>query len=147
MSEETEIKELKAQLWGAKSTCNNCGNADCENYQRQRKSAPCELWISYRDKIIMSKEIIRDLLCLLEDYKEQIVFNEDLQKIKKAEDLFGILCFFDNTRILFFLCEFEVEIVVSGSTVTAKYNVVGAFLIDFYSIDVFALYQIQFNRL
>lgn len=29
-----EIEELKAQLWGAKSTCNNCGNADCENYQR-----------------------------------------------------------------------------------------------------------------
>ncbi len=54
---------------------------------------------------------------------------------------------FDNTHILFFLCEFEVEIVVSGSTITAKYNVVGAFLIDFYSIDVFALYQIQFNRL
>ena len=31
-------------------------------------------------------EIIRDLLCLLEDYKEQIAFNEDLQKIKKAAD-------------------------------------------------------------
>lgn len=85
-AEEKEIEELKAQLWGAKSTCNNWGNADCENYQRQRRSAPCELWISHRDKIIMSKEIIRNLLCLLEDYKEQIVFDEDLQKIKKAED-------------------------------------------------------------
>lgn len=84
--EKKEIEELKAQLWGAKSTCNNCGNADCEIYQRQRRSVPCELWISHRDKIIMSKEIIRNLLCLLEDYKEQIVFDEDLQKIKKAED-------------------------------------------------------------
>lgn len=85
-AEEKEIEELKAQLWGAKSTCNNCGNADCENYQMQRRSVPCELWISHRDKIIMSKEIIRNLLCLLEEYKEQIVFNEDLQKIKKAAD-------------------------------------------------------------
>lgn len=31
-------------------------------------------------------EIIRNLLCLLEDFKDQIPFNEDLQKIKKAED-------------------------------------------------------------
>lgn len=90
MSEEKKLEELKAQLWGAKPTCNNCGNADCENYQRQRKSAPCELWISHRDKIIMSKDIIRDLLCLLVDFKEQIIFDEDLKKIKKAEDFLNI---------------------------------------------------------
>lgn len=90
MSEEKETEELKAQLRGAKSTCNNCGNVDCENYQRQRKSVPCELWISYRDKITMSEEIIRDLLCLLVDFKEQIIFDEDLQKIKKAEDFLNI---------------------------------------------------------
>ena len=30
-------------------------------------------------------EIIRDLLCVLEDFKEQIVFDEEKQKITNAE--------------------------------------------------------------
>ena len=35
-------------------------------------------------------EIIRDLLCLLEDFSENIVFDDDKQKIKKAEDFLNI---------------------------------------------------------
>lgn len=42
------------------------------------------------EHLTKAKEIIRDLLCLLEDYKEQIVFDEDMQKIKKAEEFLGL---------------------------------------------------------
>ena len=38
----------------------------------------------------VSDEIIRDLLSVLATFKEQIVFDEDMQKIKKAEEFLGL---------------------------------------------------------
>lgn len=87
---EKEKSEAVAQLWGAKSTCNNCGNIDCENYQRQRKTEPCDLWISYKDKFSKADVIIRDLLSLLVTFQDQIVFDDEKQKIKKAEEFLGL---------------------------------------------------------
>ena len=54
---EKENAELKEQLWSAKPTCNNCGHCDCENYQRQRKSEPCALWISHKDQLTKQKKL------------------------------------------------------------------------------------------
>ena len=85
-----KLSELEAQLWGAKPTCNNCGNINCENYQRQRKKEPCDLWISYKDKFSKADIIVRDLLSLLVTFQDQIVFDEDKQKIKKAEEFLGL---------------------------------------------------------
>jgi hypothetical protein len=41
----------KSLLYCTKRTCDNCGFVDCENFQRQRKSEPCALYISYQDRI------------------------------------------------------------------------------------------------
>ena len=38
----------------------------------------------------VSDEIIRDLLSVLATFKEQIVFDDDKQKIKKAEEFLGL---------------------------------------------------------
>ena len=53
-----EYAEYKAQLWGSKPTCNNCGHTDCENYQMQRKSEPCKMWVSHKEQLAKAKEII-----------------------------------------------------------------------------------------
>lgn len=64
-----ENAELKARLFCTKETCDNCGFVKCENFQRQRKSEPCSVYISYKDRItklklqlIEAKEIIKGLL-------------------------------------------------------------------------------------
>lgn len=64
-----ENAELKARLFCTKETCDNCGFVKCENFQRQRKSEPCSVYISYKDRIIKlklqlieAKEIIEGLL-------------------------------------------------------------------------------------
>lgn len=64
-----ENAELKARLFCTKETCDNCGFVKCENFQRQRKSEPCSVYISYKDRIIKlklqltnAKEIIKGLL-------------------------------------------------------------------------------------
>lgn len=61
-----ENEELKKQLFSAKPTCNNCGHCDCENYQMQRKSEPCALWISHKDQLSKAKENIQKLTKLLD---------------------------------------------------------------------------------
>lgn len=64
-----ENAELKARLFCTKETCDNCGFVKCENFQRQRKSEPCSVYISYKDRITKlklqltnAKEIIKGLL-------------------------------------------------------------------------------------
>ena len=64
-----ENAELKARLFCTKETCDNCGFVKCENFQRQRKSEPCSVYISYKDRIINlklqlinAKKIIKGLL-------------------------------------------------------------------------------------
>ena len=61
-----ENEELKNQLFSVKPTCNNCGHCDCENYQMQRKSEPCALWISHKDQLSKAKENIQKLTKLLD---------------------------------------------------------------------------------
>lgn len=43
---EKESKLVKSLLYCTKRTCDNCGFVKCENFQRQRKSVPCDLYIS-----------------------------------------------------------------------------------------------------
>lgn len=64
-----ENAELKARLFCTKETCDNCGFVKCGNFQRQRKSEPCSVYISYKDRItklklqlIKAKKIIKGLL-------------------------------------------------------------------------------------
>ena len=68
-----ENEELKSRLFCTKETCDNCGFVLCENFQRQRKSEPCSVYISYKDKISKmelqlneAKEIIHKLTELVE---------------------------------------------------------------------------------
>jgi len=48
---EKENELAKSLLYCTKRTCDNCGFVNCENFQRQRKSEPCAMYISYRDRI------------------------------------------------------------------------------------------------
>ena len=48
---EQENKLVKSFLYCTVESCDNCGNCNCENFQRQRKSVPCELYVSYQDRI------------------------------------------------------------------------------------------------
>ncbi|MBR4397346.1 MAG: hypothetical protein IKS93_05780 [Methanobrevibacter sp.] len=48
---EKENELVKSLLYCTVKSCDNCGNCNCENFQRQRKSVPCELYVSYQDKI------------------------------------------------------------------------------------------------
>lgn len=48
---EQENKLAKSLLYCTVESCDNCGNCNCENFQRQRKSVPCELYVSYQDRI------------------------------------------------------------------------------------------------
>lgn len=64
-----ENAELKARLFCTKESCDNCGFVKCENFQRHRKSEPCSVYISYKDRIIKlklqlikAKKIIKGLL-------------------------------------------------------------------------------------
>lgn len=64
-----ENEELKARLFCTKESCDNCGFVLCENFQRQRKSEPCGVYISYKDKISKmelqlneAKEIVKKFL-------------------------------------------------------------------------------------
>ena len=67
---------------------------EAENYAREWGTTTDDSYACLKDGFkegvktckTAADEIIRDLLCLLVDFKEQIIFNEDLQKIKKAED-------------------------------------------------------------
>ncbi len=86
-----ENAELKARLFCTKETCDNCGFVKCENFQRQRKSDPCSVYISYKDRItklklqltkakeiieelskslFLAKGIVRDLIDDTVDFKE-----------------------------------------------------------------------------
>lgn len=53
--ENAELKKentlAESLLYCTKKTCDNCGFVNCENFQRQRKSKPCSLYISYQDRI------------------------------------------------------------------------------------------------
>ena len=49
LKKENEL--AKSLLYCTKRTCDNCGFVTCENFQRQRKSEPCALYISYQDRI------------------------------------------------------------------------------------------------
>lgn len=46
-----ENRILKETLNCSKETCDNCGIITCENFQRQRKSEPCPMYISYKARI------------------------------------------------------------------------------------------------
>ena len=48
---EQENKLAKSLLYCTVESCDNCENCNCENFQRQRKSVPCELYLSYQDRI------------------------------------------------------------------------------------------------
>ena len=48
---EKENELLKSLLYCTVESCDNCGYCNCENFQRQRKSVPCENYISYQDRI------------------------------------------------------------------------------------------------
>lgn len=48
---EKENSLVKSLLYCSKKSCDNCGFVTCENFQRQRKSEPCALYISYQDRI------------------------------------------------------------------------------------------------
>ena len=51
MTNEEESKYLKAVLYGTKRTCDNCGFIDCENFQRQRRTVPCERHKTFQERI------------------------------------------------------------------------------------------------
>ena len=48
---EKENALVKSLLYGTQRTCDNCGFVNCENFQRQRKSEPCSLYIPYQVRI------------------------------------------------------------------------------------------------
>jgi len=60
---EQENELAKSLLYCAVKSCDNCGNCNCENFQRQRKSVPCELYVSYQDRIKQLEEQIEKMKC------------------------------------------------------------------------------------
>lgn len=75
---EEENKLLKSLLYCSARTCDNCGNCDCENFQRQRKSTPCAGYISYKDKIKYLEKETELSHKRIEKYKD------DLKKLRVA---------------------------------------------------------------
>ena len=75
---EAENNLVKSLLYCTKGTCDNCGFVNCENFQRQRKSEPCTLYVSYKDRI---KNLEHENDVLIESY------NNSREKLTKAKDI------------------------------------------------------------
>lgn len=61
LKQENEL--AKSLLYCTVKSCDNCGNCNCENFQRQRKSVPCELYVSYQDRIKQLGTQIEKMKC------------------------------------------------------------------------------------
>jgi len=91
---EKENELAKSLLYCTKRTCDNCGFVKCENFQMQRKSVPCDLYISYQDRIknleheskenAELKEINADLKQSLDWANERE--SEDVKRIEELEE-------------------------------------------------------------
>lgn len=81
---EKENALVKSLLYCTKRTCDNCGFVNCENFQRQRKSEPCSLYIPYQVRI---KNLAHESDVLRESYNNSemnLAFvSEQLVKAKK----------------------------------------------------------------
>ena len=77
-----ESQYIKSLLYCTTKSCNNCGNVNCENFQRQRKDC-CDLWISYKDYIKQLESQIEQLTYLHnEDVNTIKLLNEQIRKMK-----------------------------------------------------------------
>lgn len=89
-----ENAELKARLFCTKETCDNCGFVKCENFQRQRKSEPCSVYISYKDRITKLKLQLIKAKNIIQKFSE-FVNNEveyDMEHPQEHTDLWNELC-------------------------------------------------------
>lgn len=81
---EKENALVKSLLYGTQRTCDNCGFVNCENFQRQRKSEPCSLYIPYQVRI---KNLAHESNVLRESYNNSEMnlasVSEQLAKAKK----------------------------------------------------------------
>ena len=81
---EKENTLVKSLLYGTQRTCDNCGFVNCENFQRQRKSEPCSLYIPYQVRI---KNLAHESDVLRESYNNSAMnlasVSEQLVKAKK----------------------------------------------------------------
>lgn len=86
---EKENALVKSLLYGTQRSCDNCGFVNCENFQRQRKSEPCSLYIPYQVRI---KNLAHESDVLRESYNNSAMnlasVSEQLTKAKELlEDL------------------------------------------------------------
>ena len=91
--ENAELKRgcnlTKSLLYCAKRTCDNCGFVNCENFQRQRKSEPCALYISYQDRI---KNLTNESDVLRESFNNsEMNLSFVSEQLTKAKDLISNL--------------------------------------------------------
>ncbi len=92
---EKENHLVKSLLYCTKGTCDNCGFVNCENFQMQRKSEPCALYISYKDRIKKLEEENNELKAFRQDCvkltEDNVVMArqraETAKKLTKAKDL------------------------------------------------------------
>lgn len=86
---EKENALVKSLLYGTQRTCDNCGFVNCENFQRQRKSEPCSLYIPYQVRI---KNLAHESDVLRESYNNsEMNFAFVLEQLAKAKKLLKIL--------------------------------------------------------
>jgi chromosome segregation ATPase len=89
---ESQIEELekentlvKSLLYCTKRTCDNCGFVNCENFQRQRKSEPCLLYIPYQVRI---KNLAHESDVLRESYNNsEMNLSSVSEQLIKAKEL------------------------------------------------------------
>ena len=96
MTPEQEIKLLKELLYCTKRSCNNCGKVNCENFQRQRKSVSCELYVSYQDRIKQLEKQIEKMKKDLTEVKNNYDKSEDKTPISAFKAEYRLFCDIEN---------------------------------------------------
>ena len=82
---EKENELAKSLLYCTKRTCDNCGFVNCENFQMQRKSEPCEMYISYQDRI---KNLAHESDVLMKSYNNsEMNLGYISEQFRKAKEL------------------------------------------------------------
>ena len=81
-------KEFDSWFEEKKEKCEVYGNGDDFWVDDEIKKF-CKMGFDFGCQTV-SDEIIRDLLSVLATFNEQIIFDEDKQKIKKAEEFLGL---------------------------------------------------------
>ena len=94
---EEENTLVKSLLYCTERTCDNCGFVNCENFQRQRKSEPCSLYISYQVRI---KNLVHESDVLRESYNNsEMNLASVSEQLAKAKEIIKKFSEFVNNEV------------------------------------------------